>query len=40
MNLSQTNIITVANLFLVVGGMITLVGGIIVYFNKKKHKRK
>lgn len=38
--ISQSDLITTAYLFLVVAGMITLTGAIIVYKNKKKSKRK
>lgn len=34
------NITTAAYLFLVVGGVITLIGSLIVYFNKKPKRKK
>ncbi|MDP3973817.1 MAG: hypothetical protein Q8P92_03210 [Candidatus Daviesbacteria bacterium] len=39
MNISQNDIITVAYLFLIVGGIITLFGALTVY-SQKKAKRK
>lgn len=40
MNISQTDIITAGNLFLVVGGTITLFGALLLYFSKKPKRRK
>lgn len=40
MNLSQFDFITTAYLFLVVGGLISLFGAIIVYLNRKSRKKR
>ena len=40
MNVAQGNIVTGVYLFLIIGGLITLFGALIVYFSKKPKKRK
>ena len=38
MNITQSDITMAAYLFLIVGGLITLYGSLIVYFNKKRSR--
>lgn len=40
MTISQTDLTTSLYLFLVVGGLITFFGGLIVYFNRKPKRRR
>lgn len=40
MNITQNDIVTTMYLFLIVGGIITLFGGLTVYFNRRVHRRK
>lgn len=39
MNITQSDIIMAAYLFLIVGGLITLYGSLVVYFNNKKRSK-
>jgi len=40
MNITQSDWITVTYLFLIVGGLITLFGGLIVWLSKKPKRHK
>lgn len=40
MNFAPADIATAAYLYLIIGGVVTLVGGLIVYFNKKPKSRR
>jgi len=39
MNITQEDFITTAYLFLIVGGLIAMFGGLLVYFSKKPKKK-
>ncbi len=40
MNISQNDIVTTGYLFLVVAGIISLIGAIVVYYNNPPKKRR
>lgn len=40
MNFTSEDIVTATYIFVIMGGIITLVGGLIVYFHKKSKSRR